>query len=83
MSDVTKKINELDTRINTRITRIETTHSETIRKMFEKWDERNEDTKKLIMGMCIGNSPPHQEQQAVQTPSTTSEQATGITGVTQ
>ena len=71
MSDVTKKINELDTRINTRITRIETTHSETI------------DTKKLIMGMCNGNSPPHQEQQAVQTPSTTSEQATGITGVIQ
>ena len=83
MSDVTKKINELDTRINTRITRIETTHSETIRKMFEKWDERNEDTKKLIMGMCNGNSPPHQEQQAVQTPSTTSEKATGVPGVTQ
>lgn len=69
----------MDTKINTRITRVEAGHSETIRKMLEEWDKHNSDTKFLILGLCNGGS----DKQTIQTPSTSSDDNSGAPGVTQ
>ena len=80
VKEVSTKIDTLGTKINTRITSIENRHSETIRKMFEEWDQRNSETRSLILGMCNGHST---EQNIIQAPSTPGEKPSGVPGVTQ
>ena len=77
MVEVDKKIEKLDHKINSRITNVEAKHAKTINKLFETWDERNLETKKLILEMCDGNNT------SIQAPSDSSEEESAVPGVTQ
>ena len=67
LGEVNNKIEALDRKINSRITKVESKHTETIQKLFKTWDERNLETKKLILDMCDGDS-------SIQAPSVSSEE---------
>ena len=49
------KIDKMDKTINDRITKVESKHKTTINTLFEEWEQRNQETKSMILGMCSGH----------------------------